>query len=67
MARSVSLWEVFAEVADPRDSQGRRYPLPAVSTLAVVNQRRCALTASSCTTHPRGTRSVSSGRGIFPA
>lgn len=36
MARSVSLWEVFAEVPDPRDSQGRRHPLPAVLTLAVV-------------------------------
>ena len=36
MARSVSLWEVFAEVPDPRDSQGRRHPLPAVLTLATV-------------------------------
>jgi len=36
MAGSVSLWEVFAEVPDPRDSQGRRHPLPAVLTLATV-------------------------------
>lgn len=36
MARSVSLWDVFEEVPDPRDAQGRRHPLPAVLTLAVV-------------------------------
>jgi hypothetical protein len=36
MARSVSLWEVFREVPDPRDAQGRRHPLPAVLTLATV-------------------------------
>lgn len=36
MSRSVSLWDVFEEVPDPRDAQGRRHPLPAVLTLAVV-------------------------------
>lgn len=36
MSRSVSLWEVFAEVPDPRSARGRRHPLPAVLTLAAV-------------------------------
>lgn len=36
MSRSASLWEVFGEVPDPRDAQGRRHPLPAVLTLAAV-------------------------------
>lgn len=36
MARSVSLWEAFGEVPDPRGTQGRRHPLGAVLTLAAV-------------------------------
>lgn len=36
MARSISLWEAFGEVPDPRDSQGRRHPLQAILTLAAV-------------------------------
>jgi hypothetical protein len=36
MSRSVSLWEVFAELPDPRGRRGRRHPLPAILTLAVV-------------------------------
>lgn len=36
MVRKVSLWQAFAEVPDPRGDQGRRHPLPAVLTLAVV-------------------------------
>ena len=36
MSESVSLWEVWAEVPDPRGSRGKRHPLPAILTLAVV-------------------------------
>lgn len=36
MARSVSLWEAFGEVPDPRGSRGRRHPLQAVLTLTAV-------------------------------
>lgn len=36
MARSVSLWEAFEEVPDPRGRRGRRHPLSAVLTLAAV-------------------------------
>lgn len=36
MARSMSLWEAFGEVPDPRSPQGRRHPLPAILTLAAV-------------------------------
>jgi hypothetical protein len=36
MAPYRSLWEYFQEVPDPRHRQGRRYPLPAVLTLASV-------------------------------
>lgn len=36
MSKAVSLWEAFAGVPDPRDSQGRRHPLPAILTLASV-------------------------------
>ena len=36
MARSVSLWEMFAEVPDPRGARGKRHPLPAILTLAAV-------------------------------
>ena len=32
-----SLWEAFAEVPDPRQPSGRRYPLPSVLTLCVVS------------------------------
>ena len=33
---SVSLWEMFAEVPDPRDASGRRHPLRPVLTLTSV-------------------------------
>jgi hypothetical protein len=33
---SVSLWELFVEVPDPRDASGRRHPLQAVLTLTSV-------------------------------
>ena len=36
MSPVVSLWEAFAQVPDPRDSQGRRHPLPAILTLTAV-------------------------------
>lgn len=36
MARSVSLWEAFGEVPDPRGRHGRRHPLGAILTLAAV-------------------------------
>lgn len=36
MSKHRSLWEYFQEVPDPRSRQGRRYPLPAVLTLAAV-------------------------------
>jgi len=33
---SISLWDCFSTVADPRSSLGRRYPLPAILTLCSV-------------------------------
>jgi hypothetical protein len=36
MSKTVSLWEAFAEVPDPRGAHGRRHPLPAILTLAAV-------------------------------
>ena len=36
MSSSVSLWEMFAEVPDPREASGRRHPLQAVLTLTSV-------------------------------
>ena len=36
MSSSVSLYESFAEVSDPRDASGRRHPLQAVLTLTSV-------------------------------
>ena len=36
MSTNRSLWEYFQEVPDPRSRQGRRYPLPAILTLASV-------------------------------
>ena len=36
MAATISLYEAFAEVPDPRDSSGRRHPLQAVLTLTSV-------------------------------
>lgn len=36
MSESVSLWDAFAELDDPRDAQGRRHPLPAILALASV-------------------------------
>jgi hypothetical protein len=36
MSASVSLWEAFSEVPDPRDAMGRRHPLRAILTLAAV-------------------------------
>ncbi len=36
MSQVISLWEAFAQVPDPRDSQGRRHPLPAILSLAAV-------------------------------
>jgi hypothetical protein len=36
MSESVSLWECFREVPDPREASGRRHPLPAILTLASV-------------------------------
>lgn len=36
MSPSVSLWEAFGEVPDPRDAQGRRHPLPAILALTAV-------------------------------
>lgn len=36
MSTHRSLWEYFQQVPDPRSCQGRRYPLPAVLTLACV-------------------------------
>lgn len=36
MAKSVSLWDAFAEVPDPREASGRRHPLPAILTLTSV-------------------------------
>lgn len=32
----ISLWESFAEVADPRDDSGKRHPLQAILTLTSV-------------------------------
>ncbi|MCH7871332.1 MAG: transposase family protein, partial [Planctomycetes bacterium] len=36
MLKSVSLFEAFGKVPDPRGAQGRRHPLPAILTLAAV-------------------------------
>jgi hypothetical protein len=36
MAQSLSLWEAFAEVPDPRSRSGQRHPLQAVLTLTTV-------------------------------
>lgn len=36
MSRTVSLWEAFAEVPDPRGTRGRRHPLPAILALTTV-------------------------------
>src|SRR2546421_6425975 len=36
MSSPVSLWEMFAEVPDPRDASGRRHPLQPVLTLTSV-------------------------------
>ena len=36
MTQAVSLWEALAEVPDPRGARGKRHPLPAILTLAVV-------------------------------
>jgi hypothetical protein len=36
MATSISLWEAFGEVPDPRQASGTRFPLQAVLTLASV-------------------------------
>ena len=36
MSGSTSLWAAFSEVADPRDSSGRRHPLQAILTLTTV-------------------------------
>jgi len=36
MAQPLSLYELFAEIPDPRSRQGRRHPLPAVLSLMVV-------------------------------
>lgn len=36
MSSSISLWEMFAEVPDPRDASGKRHPLQAVLTLCSV-------------------------------
>lgn len=36
MSARVSLWEAFADVPDPRQASGRRYPLQAVLTLTSV-------------------------------
>lgn len=36
MSKTVSLWEAFVQIPDPRGAQGRRHPLPAILTLATV-------------------------------
>ena len=36
MSKSVSLFEAFGEVPDPRGAQGRRHPLPAILALTTV-------------------------------
>lgn len=36
MAQGISLWEAFAEVADPRERSGQRHPLQAILTLTSV-------------------------------
>lgn len=36
MSQTMSLWEAFEEVPDPRGTHGRRHPLPAILTLATV-------------------------------
>jgi len=36
MSSCISIWEVFAEVPDPREASGRRHPLQAVLTLTSV-------------------------------
>ena len=36
MSKSVSLFEAFSKVPDPRGAQGRRHPLPAILTLTAV-------------------------------
>jgi len=35
-AAPLSLWEAFADVPDPRDASGLRYPLPAILTLTAT-------------------------------
>jgi len=36
MSQAISLYEVFGQVPDPRDSSGRRLPLQAILTLTSV-------------------------------